>query len=154
MSNELQEVRIKVLFQRAEVVAVQNRKAFQKKATRLLYKQILSYEHLWWNMFIVSILTDISSSSLICYDSSAPRPRETVECGSDMMCYSEYYAVNRSGTVRQYFDRFCVHRQHCEDRGIDEKCQTLQQLDKRVQVYVSTFNPHRLKMEVPLFDNV
>ncbi|KHJ93769.1 hypothetical protein OESDEN_06310 [Oesophagostomum dentatum] len=49
------------------------------------------------------------------------------------MCYSEYYAVNRSGTVRQYFDRFCVHHKHCLDRGIDESCQTLEQLDKGIQ---------------------
>ncbi|KAK6750256.1 hypothetical protein RB195_002319 [Necator americanus] len=49
------------------------------------------------------------------------------------MCYSEYYAVNRSSTVRQYFDRFCVHQKHCADRGIDQICQTLEQLDKGIQ---------------------
>ncbi|VDM56808.1 unnamed protein product [Angiostrongylus costaricensis] len=59
------------------------------------------------------------------------------------MCYSEYYAVNHSGTVRQYFDRFCVHREHCVNRGIDEQCQTLQQLDKRVQV--SFFSYHHAR---------
>ncbi|VDO85349.1 unnamed protein product [Heligmosomoides polygyrus] len=49
------------------------------------------------------------------------------------MCYSEYYAVNRSGSVRQYFDRFCVHQKHCIDRGIDQQCQSLEQLDKGIQ---------------------
>uniref|UniRef100_A0A158PBZ2 Activin_recp domain-containing protein n=1 Tax=Angiostrongylus cantonensis TaxID=6313 RepID=A0A158PBZ2_ANGCA len=62
---------------------------------------------------------------------------------SNAMCYSEYYAVNRSGTVRQYFDRFCVHREHCVNRGIDEQCQTLQQLDRRIQV--SFFSYHHTR---------
>ncbi|KAJ1373570.1 hypothetical protein KIN20_036007 [Parelaphostrongylus tenuis] len=54
--------------------------------------------------------------------------------GWHRICYSEYYALNRSGIVRQYFDRFCVHREDCVNRGIDEQCQTLQQLDERIQI--------------------
>uniref|UniRef100_A0A8R1DX29 Thioredoxin domain-containing protein n=2 Tax=Caenorhabditis japonica TaxID=281687 RepID=A0A8R1DX29_CAEJA len=71
--------------------------------------------------------------SLECYDSSYPVPHRRTECGPDMMCYSEYYAVNRSGAIRQYYDRFCVHESHCLYRGIDESCPTLGQLDHKMQ---------------------
>ncbi|PAV76149.1 hypothetical protein WR25_23449 [Diploscapter pachys] len=49
------------------------------------------------------------------------------------MCYSEYYALNRSNTVRQYYDRFCVHVKHCIHRGIDANCQDYHALDKTMQ---------------------
>ncbi|PIC35209.1 hypothetical protein B9Z55_014635 [Caenorhabditis nigoni] len=60
-------------------------------------------------------------------------------------CYSEYYAVNRSGTIRQYYDRFCVHESHCLYRGIDESCPTLAQLDHKMQ---SLFTKHHAKSQV------
>ncbi|CCD73078.1 DUF7773 domain-containing protein [Caenorhabditis elegans] len=83
-----------------------------------------------------------SVRTLECYDSSYPVPHRRTECGPNMMCYSEYYAVNRSGTIRQYYDRFCVHESHCLYRGIDESCPTLNQLDHKMQ---SLFTKHHAK---------
>ncbi|VDL65693.1 unnamed protein product, partial [Nippostrongylus brasiliensis] len=56
------------------------------------------------------------------------------------MCYSEYYALNRSGELRQYFDRFCVHQKQCTHRGIDQECQSLEQLDIRIQLTDTSLN--------------
>ncbi|ULT96411.1 hypothetical protein L5515_011879 [Caenorhabditis briggsae] len=97
---------------------------------------------LQWIMIWIGIQ---SVSALECYDSSYPVPHRRTECGDNMKCYSEYYAVNRSGTIRQYYDRFCVHESHCLYRGIDESCPTLAQLDHKMQ---SLFTKHHAKSQV------
>ncbi|CAB3406169.1 unnamed protein product [Caenorhabditis bovis] len=80
--------------------------------------------------------------ALECYDSSYPVPHRRSECAPDQMCYSEYYAINRSGLIRQYYDRFCVHKSHCLYRGIDESCPTLIDLDEQMQ---NLFAKHHAK---------
>ncbi|WKY03384.1 hypothetical protein Q1695_004825 [Nippostrongylus brasiliensis] len=86
-------------------------------------------------LIVIAIFLLKTTSGLICYDSLDPRPKpnQIVECSAEMMCYSEYYALNRSGVLRQYFDRFCVHQKQCTHRGIDQECQSLEQLDIRIQ---------------------
>ncbi|VDL65603.1 unnamed protein product [Nippostrongylus brasiliensis] len=74
-------------------------------------------------LIVIAIFLLKTTSGLICYDSLDPRPKpnQIVECSAEMMCYSEYYALNRSGVLRQYFDRFCVHQKQCTHRGIDQE---------------------------------
>ncbi len=49
------------------------------------------------------------------------------------MCYSEYYAVNASGRLAHHFDRFCAPAEHCEQRGFDENCKDVTELDEAVR---------------------
>uniref|UniRef100_A0A1I7Z7C2 Expressed conserved protein n=1 Tax=Steinernema glaseri TaxID=37863 RepID=A0A1I7Z7C2_9BILA len=62
------------------------------------------------------------------------KPHHIVRCSPGQSCYDEYYAFNTSeGHVRQHFDRFCVFQAHCSQRGIDNGCLSLDELDEVVQ---------------------
>ncbi|CAJ0931245.1 unnamed protein product, partial [Mesorhabditis belari] len=82
------------------------------------------------------------SQSLLCYDSSFPSPHSTQECGDGMMCYQEYYAIDRGDDrVDQYFERFCVAKRECGLRGFHGICTTFDTFDSAIK---STFEKYRL----------
>uniref|UniRef100_A0A1I8B7Z7 DUF7773 domain-containing protein n=1 Tax=Meloidogyne hapla TaxID=6305 RepID=A0A1I8B7Z7_MELHA len=75
---------------------------------------------------------------LNCFDSPSPIPKRVTECKPEEVCYVEYYSLkttNESSQLAHYFDRFCVNRRQCTDRGIwpeQKPCINLSQLDKIV----------------------
>uniref|UniRef100_A0A183CB50 Ion_trans domain-containing protein n=1 Tax=Globodera pallida TaxID=36090 RepID=A0A183CB50_GLOPA len=65
--------------------------------------------------------------------------RENI-CGPEEICFGEYYSLHQSvptnpandESLSHYFDRFCVHRQHCVSRGLwpeERACLHLDELD-------------------------
>nr|CAD2163997.1 unnamed protein product [Meloidogyne enterolobii] len=75
---------------------------------------------------------------LNCFDSQSPIPIRVTECKLEEVCYVEYYSLKttfNSSQLAHYFDRFCVNRRQCTDRGIwpeYKPCINLSQLDKIV----------------------
>lgn len=79
--------------------------------------------------------SSFSSVPLRCYDSASAVPSRVAICKEDEICYSEYYALNTSlphQPLAHYFDRFCIHKRHCIDRGMwpeQRPCISFRQLD-------------------------
>ncbi|KAL3118999.1 hypothetical protein niasHT_003782 [Heterodera trifolii] len=78
------------------------------------------------------------SMAMICYNSQAVNPSRESICEPEEVCFGEYFSLRHShdaSLVAHFFDRFCVHRQHCLRRGFlpeGRACLRLDQLDAAV----------------------
>ncbi|KAH7729551.1 hypothetical protein AAVH_03026 [Aphelenchoides avenae] len=98
---------------------------------------------------VLCLLEATAVSAIVCYDSQRAQPDRVTTCTDDQVCYAEYYAVkvgpagklfhrhampDAPTRLLQYYDRFCIHPQHCENRGlVDGQCLQLEDLDPLVR---------------------
>ncbi|KAF7633688.1 hypothetical protein Mgra_00006869 [Meloidogyne graminicola] len=90
-----------------------------------------------YHLLIIQLLINFIFC-LNCFDSQSPIPIKVTKCKEEEVCYVEYYSLKTEQNLKElvhYFDRFCVNKRHCTDRGIwpeYKSCINLTQLDKMV----------------------
>ncbi|CAI5448075.1 unnamed protein product [Caenorhabditis angaria] len=73
---------------------------------------------------------------LTCYDNNYYTYSDGKKCDEGQICYSEFYAVNRTGdnsSLEQNYARYCIWPEYCVARGIDDKCSSIEELDWEMQ---------------------
>uniref|UniRef100_A0A914HY09 DUF7773 domain-containing protein n=1 Tax=Globodera rostochiensis TaxID=31243 RepID=A0A914HY09_GLORO len=85
----------------------------------------------------------LTAPPLLLLSLPAVNPSRENICGPEEICFGEYYSLHQSAptnpandeSLSHYFDRFCVHRQHCVSRGLwpeERACLHLNELDAAV----------------------